>query len=401
MRLVHLRRFPAQCVPVCLRGGAQIRSVKVAVLVEHFAEPHGDRRPCRPGDRETRPAREILAEIEQRFTRWCEPDRDGAQLADTTHRGRHRCDERRLRGRRFEHGHRGPRAVVEGRACPSAELPPRVIRFAAVDVRGEHRTRRGLPSGIRHDALGASALIANLELGTYPEPPAIEITLAEKPEIASVPAIAENRADDVCALPQQRGDVVGLVLEPAAVGRPAGCEELVTDALAVEKDLIEAQAGDVEARRAYGVADAKRTPQERRWRWKAIGSGRGRGDPLRGPVGRLQSCFPKCGRTPGRDAPARIPYAHAPVVPRARRHRRTGVVDKYRRVGGHLSRIPQRVGAASQARLAGRDLQLIRRLHRVAHGAGDPPAQPRLHDVDADGVGEVLDAQAADGELGE
>ena len=241
-------------------------------------------------------------------------------------------------------------------------------------------------------------MILDLELGEQGKLAAIEVALAKESEIASVPAIAENRADDVCAPPQQRGDVVGLVLDSAAVRRPARCEELVTDALAVEIDLIEAQAGDVEARRAHGVADAKRAPQERRWRWKAVGSGRGRGDPLRGPVGRLQSCFPKCGRTPGRDAPAGIPYPYAPVVPGARRHGRTGVVDKYRRVGGHPSRIPQRVGAASQARLARRDLQLIRRLHRVARCADDPPAQPRLHDVDADGVGEVFDAQTTDRE---
>ena len=62
------------------------------------------------------------------------------------------------------------------------------------------------------------------------------------------------------------GAVFGRVFLPTQKKRArlfAGREELVAHPLPIEIDLIEAQAGDVETRRAHGVADAKRTPQDR------------------------------------------------------------------------------------------------------------------------------------------
>src|SRR5258705_7256954 len=44
-----------------------------------------------------------------------------------------------------------------------------------------------------------------------------------------------HRADDVRSRREKRGDVIGLVLEPAAVRGPSRGEELVADALAVER----------------------------------------------------------------------------------------------------------------------------------------------------------------------
>src|SRR2546427_11693250 len=90
-------------------------------------------------------------------------------------------------------------------------------RFAAIDVGREDRTPRGLPLGIRDDAVRASALVADLELGVQGKPPAIQIALAEEPEVPPVPPIAEHCADDVCAWSQDRCDVIGLELQPTAV----------------------------------------------------------------------------------------------------------------------------------------------------------------------------------------
>jgi hypothetical protein len=160
--------------------------------------------------------------------------------------------------------------IVVWRACPSAKLTARVVRFAAVDVGRENRTRRSLPAGIRYHALRAPALIADLELSAQAKPPAVEIALAEEAEMSPVPPIAEHRTDGVGAGPEQRRDVVGLVLQPAAVRCPAGCEELVADALSVEIDLVEAEGGDVETGGAHAVGNAERATQEWRWRWEAI-----------------------------------------------------------------------------------------------------------------------------------
>src|SRR6266849_2649352 len=271
MRLVHFTRFPAQRIPVCLRGGAQVRGVKVAALVEYFAEPQGDRRPCRAGDRETRPAREILAEIEQRFTRWCEPDRDGAQLAQATHRWRHRCHE--CRGGSIDQRDRCPLVIIVWRARPPVELTARVVRLAAVAVGRDDGTRRGLPAGVRYDAIRTPALIANLELSAQTKPPAVEIALAEEAELSAIPAIAQHRADRVVACSHERSDAICLVVQPAAVRCPAGCKERVADALVVEIDLVEAEARDVEARGAHAIGDAEGAPQQRRCRWETIRGG--------------------------------------------------------------------------------------------------------------------------------
>src|SRR5439155_81492 len=212
-------------------------------------------------------------------------------------------------------------------ACPSAERPPRIVRFPAIDIRREDRTHRGLPRGIGDDTLSASALIADLELCAQGKPPAIEIALAEEPEVPPVPAIAEHCADDIGAWPEQRGHVVGLVLQSAVVRSPAGREELVADALSVEKELVETQAANVETRGAHVVVYPKSSPQQRRRRRETVRRCRRRADPAGGPVGGLQqSRFPKCDGTPWRRAAARVPDAHPPIVSRARHRGRTGVV---------------------------------------------------------------------------
>src|SRR6059036_3544548 len=64
MRLEHLSSLPAEGVPIRLAGSAQIGGVEIAVTVEHFAEAERDRRGRRAPDVETRPACEILTEVE-------------------------------------------------------------------------------------------------------------------------------------------------------------------------------------------------------------------------------------------------------------------------------------------------------------------------------------------------
>ena len=182
---------------------------------------------------------------------------------------------------------------------------------------------------------------------------------------------------------------------------PAGREELVADALAVEVELVEAEAGDVETRRAHAVVNTKGPSQEWRRRWEAIRRRCLRAYPAGRPVrGLQQSGFPKLDRAPWRLAAAVVPDAHAPVIARPRHRGRAAEGHEDRGVGHHSAGIPQQIYATRQARFAGRDLQLIRSLRRVAPGARDPPAQPRLHHVDADRICEILDAQSGDRECG-
>jgi len=79
------------------------------------------------------------------------------------------------------------------------------------------------------------------------------------------------------------------------------------------------------------------------------------------------------------------------------RHRwRASVVHKYRSVEVIFPEFHTRFAPRLKARFARADLQLIGRLHRVAPGAREPPAQPRLHHVDADRLVRYSTPQSAD-----
>src|SRR3989304_2729731 len=61
-----------------------------------------------------------------------------------------------------------------------------------------------------------------------------------------VPAVPENDFENVFALPEKRGDVVRLVLDPAAIVGPAWSEYSLSHASPVEVRLVETEGGGVE-----------------------------------------------------------------------------------------------------------------------------------------------------------
>ena len=83
-----------------------------------------------------------------------------------------------------------------------------------------------------------------------------------EPEVAPVPAVAEHRTDRVLSGSQQGGHIVGLILEPAMVRRPPGREKLITDSPAVELELIETEARDIQSRRGDCARHAKCPAQQ-------------------------------------------------------------------------------------------------------------------------------------------
>ena len=70
---------------------------------------------------------------------------------------------------------------------------------------------------------------------------------------AAEPAIAQDRADCVAALPQQAGHVVGLGAQAVVVAGPAGRHDVIADDRAVELGFVDAQRSDVQA----GLRDAR------------------------------------------------------------------------------------------------------------------------------------------------
>ena len=112
-------------------------------------------------------------------------------------------------------------------ACRRAHIE---IVYAAV----ENMTRDGRDRSLDYKISGI-----DVPRGSWEAQVLEEIAPAEEPELAPVPTIAEHGTDDICAWVHERGDVIGLVLEPAAVRGPAGREDLVADPLTVEIQLVD------------------------------------------------------------------------------------------------------------------------------------------------------------------
>src|SRR5690606_38507518 len=92
---------------------------------------------------------------------------------------------------------------------------------------------------------------------------AVTVVLPAFPgDVTAVPAVAEQCAEAVVARPQVAGNVIGLVLHAPGIAGPAGAEDIVADALAVDLGLVEPQGGDVEARAGDRLVEAKDSAQE-------------------------------------------------------------------------------------------------------------------------------------------
>src|SRR5262249_40933859 len=113
--------------------------------------------------------------------------------------------------RMADHPNTGPRRVIEVRVCPPRFLKTRVVGLSLIDLRRDDRSRRDLPPGPARDELLATALVHDLDLTKKRRLVAVSIPLSGKPDLSSIPAAAQHRANRVCALTQEPGDVVGLI----------------------------------------------------------------------------------------------------------------------------------------------------------------------------------------------
>lgn len=115
------------------------------------------------------------------------------------------------------------------------ERQGRVVVFSAVDGVGNRRAVEGLPAGAGLE--GERAIDAKLSDACGLALPGL-----------SVPAIAESDFDLVAASVEQLGNVISCVENALVIVCEAGVENVIADALAVDAELIIADAGDVGAR---------------------------------------------------------------------------------------------------------------------------------------------------------
>ena len=216
-------------------------------------------------------------------------------------------------------------------------------------------------------------------------------------QISAIPPVTEHRAHRIVAIAQEAGHVVGRVLQPAVIRRPAGGELILAHSAAVHVHSVEPEAGDVESRRAHPAVQAELAAQQWRGCGRAVGGNGRRADPFGRPVRRVQQPrLPVCGRAPRRRRARRGPDTHPPVVARGGRRGRHRIGREHRRAGRDPPRVPEQMGAAREIAFVRGNLHLVRRLHRVARGGLEPPTQPRAQRVDPHGVGKVFGAEAGD-----
>ena len=212
MRLKGLGSLPLGRVPNGLLGRSQIFGVEVSGFVEHFCVPQGNRGAGGRAHAEADPAHHILSHVENRVARGRIQHFHRLDFFHGFDRRPRRSDQ--LRFRRFQHAHRFPVLVVKPWVVPGRRLEPRVVRFAVINVRHEHRTGRGFPLFVAAHNLLLAILICNDQQRQQRDPLAIVIAVVlwipRQP--SAEPAVTQHRGEAVRAVFQQVGDVVGLIL---------------------------------------------------------------------------------------------------------------------------------------------------------------------------------------------
>ena len=326
-------------------------------------------------------------------------DGDRSQVLGHAHRLRALGNEQHGVARR--RGHRRPAVVAEARLGPRAQLPARVVALAHQQVRVLERAGGGAPARVAGDHLDAAVLVLEVQLAQQRRILAVVVAPPQRvhADEAGVPAGAEDRSEHVLAVAQQRGDVVRRVLDPRAVVGPAGREDGVADARAVELQLQHAAGGRVEGRAAHAARERERPAQVRAAQQPAQQLVRrrrrspGRPSPGRGR-GRGRSTARATSRGPGAE-PRRARSARTARRPRPRpgRSRRTraraAAPGPRRRRRPSCPRRPCRCPTERRSSHAAPG----RRSGACPARRRERPAQPRGGRVDAGHVLAVLAAQ--------
>lgn len=130
---------------------------------------------------------------------------------------------------------------------PSVVREPRIEGLALIETdRGDRRHRRAPLEG--HPVVGAVSR-GDLELREQRDVRSVDVPHpAVESDVTAVPAVGQPGADHVLAAAQRRRHIVRLIAEAVAVARPPGGEHVVTDAFAVDLELVDAVGGRVDPR---------------------------------------------------------------------------------------------------------------------------------------------------------
>src|SRR5436190_1302374 len=155
------------------------------------------------------------------------------------------------------------RPIGVGKRCavPAWFLAAGVVDLAAVNLGRENRTRRPFPTRIGCDDFASTVGVHDFQLRKQADTSPVMVAMRLEPDLASVPSAADDRPDGVLARVEQITHVIGLVLKPRAITRPSRCEHVPPDTLAVDVDLVQAMARDVEPGGTDVACQSERAPE--------------------------------------------------------------------------------------------------------------------------------------------
>ncbi len=288
-------------------------------------------------------------------------------------------------------GHRGnPAGGREAGPVPARGVELRIVVFAAEDAGEDDGPGVREPRLVRPDErhLPVDVLEPQVDDGAQGAEGAGELHKA----VAShdvVHAVAEEEADGVWSLAEERRDVVGVVERRVVVVGPARREQIVAHLRAVEGHLVLAQPGDVDDGAAQAGAHAELPAQEQR-----LGGAGGR-DPAALPVGLVEKAHrPGRRAAPRRGSAGLVPDAHLPEHAQRACERGARIRDVSGLVRWHASAVPEVAAMAAEPVFRPRHQDLPGRLPRTTRAAADAPEQPGMGDVDAERVDAELAAEA-------
>ena len=230
---------------------------------------------------------------------------------------------------------------------------------------------------------------------------------------AGVPSVGDDCAYDVLALAQQDGDVICLVGDAPGVIGPARGQERVSDPVAVQSRLVQAEGGHVQPRGRHRhpgyerPAQVGRRGQRHGHQVGRVGpGGRGSGLPYLAraypaggpPVGRIQLHLEPGRGAPAGHHPALVPHPHLPRVPAAAGQRAAVIADVRRAGGLDPAAVPRQVLAAGEPVRVLCDQHLVGALCPAGSRAFQHPAQPHPVRGDAERVHQMRAAQPGRGQ---
>ena len=234
----------------------------------------------------------------------------------------------------FDGDDRLPVRVVEAGLRPTGQLDACVVRLTLVQAGPANRSRRRAPRLVGHDDARRSVGVLELQLAEERRPRAVAVPAEVLDQRAPVPPVADDPAEHVHAVAQERSHVERVVAEVMVIARPTGSERVVADALTVQLELVQTERARVQARPGHRRRDPEFAPKVRT-RLRRLGVLVPRGaDERRSPVVCSQQArFDSDGFAPLRHRSVDAIDAHLHCTTLPRHQCRRGPGDEHRLAG--------------------------------------------------------------------